>query len=362
MPWKAEGSTGNKQNLNLSADAFTVMQMDELAFIGKENHSRFVSTVFENYRDRVNDEVRQEQQRRREALNAKEEPTMSEKRRQEKLRKLEDQYRNELSKAYPRDVPKKISLQQKAFDYLYENCPEQELYKNPSDYLKIVLERYARLDVGQREKVFFDKTVRKLEGACSKKCCVDITMESTKGQRRFSVRPYGIVQSRILPYYYLIGMSQEIGSKKPEAAASFRLCRITDVHENATKNGSLTALEKNRLKEKLQENDAAYLLESREEVVVRLTQQGEKLLANKQFQRPAPFEKEADGIYRFKCSANQASNYFSSFGANAVILEPKRLRDRMRKMYEDAFLRYQQETEEENKKPRTAGQPDARGE
>ena len=79
---------------------FTVMQMDELAFIGKENHSRFVSTVFENYRDRVNDEVRQEQQRRREALNAKEEPTMSEKRRQEKLRKLEDQYRNELSKAY----------------------------------------------------------------------------------------------------------------------------------------------------------------------------------------------------------------------------------------------------------------------
>lgn len=257
---------------------------------------------------------------------------------------------------------KKISLQQKAFDYLYENCPEQELYKNPSDYLKIVLERYARLDVGQREKVFFDETVRKLEGACSKKCCVDITMESTKGQRRFSVRPYGIVQSRILPYYYLIGMSQEIGSKKPEAAASFRLCRITDVHENATKNGSLTALEKDRLKEKLQENDAAYLLESREEVVVRLTQQGEKLLANKQFQRPAPFEKEADGIYRFKCSANQASNYFSSFGANAVILEPKRLRDRMRKMYEDAFLRYRQETEEENKKPRTAGQPDARGE
>ena len=82
----------------------------------------------------------------------------------------------------------------------------------------------------------------------------------------------------------------------------------------------------------------------------------------KQLQRPAPFEKEADGIYRFKCSANQASNYFSSFGANAVILEPKRLRDRMRKMYEDAFLRYQQETEEENKKPRTAGQPDARGE
>ena len=77
MPWKAEGSTGNKQNLNLSADAFTVMQMDELAFIGKENHSRFVSTVFENYRDHVNDEVRQEQQRRREALNAKEEPTMS---------------------------------------------------------------------------------------------------------------------------------------------------------------------------------------------------------------------------------------------------------------------------------------------
>lgn len=157
MPWKAEGSTGNKQNLNLSADAFTVMQMDELAFIGKENHSRFVSTVFENYRDRVNDEVRQEQQRRREALNAKEEPTMSEKRRQEKLRKLEDQYRSELSKAYPRDVPKKIFVQQKAFDYLYENCPEQELYKNPSDYLKIVLERYARLDVGQREKVFLTR-------------------------------------------------------------------------------------------------------------------------------------------------------------------------------------------------------------
>ena len=150
-------------------------------------------------------------------------------------------------------------------------------------------------------------------------------------------------------------MSQEIGSKKPEAAASFRLCRITDVHENTTKNGSLTALEKDQLKEKLQKNDAAYLLESREEVVVRLTQQGEKLLANKQFQRPAPFEKEADGIYRFKCSANQASNYFSSFGANAVILEPKRLRDRMRKMYEEAFLRYRQETEEENKKPARQG-------
>ena len=42
MPWKAEGSTGNKQNLNLSADAFTVMQMET---VRKKLRRRFMDSL-----------------------------------------------------------------------------------------------------------------------------------------------------------------------------------------------------------------------------------------------------------------------------------------------------------------------------
>lgn len=339
MPWKAEGSTGNKQNLNLSANADTVMQLDERAFLGQKNHSKFVSTVFENYRDTVNEEIRRERQRRREALTAQCGPAMPEKQRKEKLRKLEEAYRHELSRAYPREVPRKIRLQNKPYDYLYDNCREQDLYKNPSDYLKIVLERYAELDVGQREKVFFGELVKTLTNACKNECLLDIKT----GNKRLKVRPYALVQSRILPYFYLVGMSQKGGSRRAESPAPFRLYRITDVHENAEKSGALTEQEKNQLADRLQKQDVAYLLDPVEDITVRLTPWGEKMLANKQFQRPLLLGTEAGGVFHFRCAAKQAKNYFSAFGADALVLEPKQLQDDMREMYRKAFQHYEKE-------------------
>lgn len=348
MPWKAEGSTGNKQHLYLSANADTVMQLDELVFIGEKNHSGFVSTVFENYRDTVNEEIRRERQRRRTALNAKRKPTDSEKRWKEKLRAEDEAYRDELSQTYPREVIHKIVLRKKQHDYLYGNCMEQDLYNNPSDYLKIVLERYAELDVGQREKVFFSKLVKTLTNACKNECLLDITT----GNKRLRVRPYGIVQSNVLPYFYLVGMSQKVGSRRPETPAPFRLYRITDVHENAEKSGVLTEQERNQLADRLQKQDVAYLLDPVEDITVQLTPMGKKLLANKQFQRPLPPENEKKAvtgdIFHFRCAAKQAKNYFCAFGEDALILEPKHLRDEMQEMYRKAFQRYQEQEEEEN--------------
>ena len=84
--------------------------------------------------------------------------------------------------------------------------------------------------------------------------------------------------------------------------------------------------------------------------VVRLTKRGyeETYLRHIARQRPIPVKEPKAVIINnetfyeleFDCSHIQIMNYFFSFGADAIIVSPKEVRDKLIEKYKDAFEKY----------------------
>ena len=75
---------------------------------------------------------------------------------------------------------------------------------------------------------------------------------------------------------------------------------------------------------------------------IRLSPDGIKHYRQWTFQRPmySGIEGEEKDIYIFDIPYYQAVVYFFKFGGDAVVLEPDSLRERFRRMYEDAVRAY----------------------
>ena len=76
-----------------------------------------------------------------------------------------------------------------------------------------------------------------------------------------------------------------------------------------------------------------------EPIRVQLTEKGRELFERIYLYRPTPTAVEGD-VYTFDCSANQVLYYFERFGAEALILHPKRLGIFMRNYYYFALKKY----------------------
>lgn len=72
---------------------------------------------------------------------------------------------------------------------------------------------------------------------------------------------------------------------------------------------------------------------------VRLSEKGRELFERIYLYRPTPIAIEGD-VYVFDCSANQVLYYFERFGAEALILSPKKLGIFMRNYYYFALKKY----------------------
>ena len=76
-----------------------------------------------------------------------------------------------------------------------------------------------------------------------------------------------------------------------------------------------------------------------EPIRVQLSEKGRELFEKIYLYRPTPTAVEGD-IYVFECSANQVLYYFERFGAEALILSPKKLGIFMRNYYYYALKKY----------------------
>ena len=74
-------------------------------------------------------------------------------------------------------------------------------------------------------------------------------------------------------------------------------------------------------------------------VKVRLTEEGESLLKSLTNYRPKLIKKEED-IYSFEVAKENAKLYFRQFSKEAEILEPKQLREEIRKEYLEILALY----------------------
>ena len=85
---------------------------------------------------------------------------------------------------------------------------------------------------------------------------------------------------------------------------------------------------------------ATYLLGEETKVVVKLSEKGERLLKTILNSKPVKTEKVGEGLYHFFCSEEQAYNYFFSFSAEAEILSPPALREKLKLSYQSGLKNY----------------------
>lgn len=126
-----------------------------------------------------------------------------------------------------------------------------------------------------------------------------------------------------------------------QEARAYRLNRIRGLNRS-TKTSALQDSVKQRL-EVMRKQGPQYAINDDTEVCVRLTSKGRGMYNKIYFGRPAYMREEnkPDGCYQYyQCSHNQLELYFRRFGAEAEIISPEPLRDKIAEFYRLASQAY----------------------
>lgn len=196
-------------------------------------------------------------------------------------------------------------------------------------------EEYVNLPRARRELFIKDAEMAIITDAIKKRAVVTL---SYRGEQRHC-SPCFIAFSKAQARAYLV--VYEPGLVKNPLKCFFAL-RIVCVKDVAIGDAN-TAFHQNdyalsqRAKE-LEEHFDPYLCYG-ETVKVRLTNEGEKMLARIATNRPKTMSNEG-GVHTFICSEILAQRYFGQFLAEAEILEPASLREWFKKKLADSAARY----------------------
>lgn len=225
---------------------------------------------------------------------------------------------------------------------------EQDVNKNDFEYLKDFIEsalyRYAELTYCEREAIYFGETVKKINNCLISSKPYTLKFNFPK-DTIVEMKPFKLMTDHSNTFNYLIGMvSQNDGSEKSWAIASFRLQRIKNLDDTLNffkwEKSELKAIQ-NAIKAP---DSIPYLSFKPVRAKVRLTEKGIYLYKSViMFQRPhytriSPDDKH---IFEFECSEYQLHNYFIKFGEDAEIIEPVNLRKTFMEMHKKALKMYE---------------------
>lgn len=326
------GNEEHKQRLNLSSLACSVVEMDRGVMDEGGTLSGFLNRIIDRFWERADASI---------------DVAVAERRRQlsqdgfsaEVLEKLLQNYRRVLlqkKEAYPQGQSLTFRLNNKNFQYLYEERAEEKNYSAPSKYLKALVEEYARLSPSERERVYYRELIETvLQPAMDAGYLLSVQMK----ERTFWVKPYSITADPFNSHLYLVGMSQPEGTGE-WTIASFRISRLDKVRHRMRPSGRLTADDRREIEKKLQSTGVQYLIGNPEKITLRLTETGRREFLQRSYMRPLPEQVEGD-VYTFSCTPMQIRNYFLSFGANVEILTPQSLRQDFICAYRQALESYQ---------------------
>lgn len=243
---------------------------------------------------------------------------------------------------------------------LIEEIKDFDFYKNNSFKKSLVityiLEKFTSLQHSQREKIYCYQQYKDISDAIEKENILIIVNSANK---EFEVKPLRIEIDENSFSYYLIGFSREKGSIDEFECYPFKLSRIRKCRSNG-KEYMLSIDEVRFANERMEQYGCAYISERLtgiENTVVRLTEWGYTNLFLKvvSHQRPIPISTPKpiqigeDRFFdlEFNCSYAQIRNYFFSFGSEAEIMFPEKLRKQFIDNYEKALKMYH-ETDDQN--------------
>ena len=241
----------------------------------------------------------------------------------------------------------KFHLNKKNEQYLYGiqgGCREDISYNgNCGEYIKALLEEYCRKEFVEREMIYAKALFDEINDAIDLKRRVKATLVSGD---KVKIEPYTITTDLLSMYHYVVGYEYIQGEDGEIQKNSFS-CRITNLTEvQRLKESSLIFGEdfeedRKKLDAEIRSKGAQFMCEGIMRYEIYFTDQGIRLYNRMLHLRPAVVHTSKDGhIYTFECSQKQIEFYIFKFGADAVVLSPKSLKDKFRQKYQDAINAY----------------------
>ena len=335
----------NKQHLNLSVQAYEVIQSDMFTF-REEKLSGFINRIFESYSPAAEASVSRTLNRMQGDLaqllegikgdNKTKERIIEVLLQKEKNRLIEKSLSYEKGKAF------KFWLNKKNLVYLTEaesECGEENYYADHrGKYIKSVLEEYTRLPYVQRERIYFSPFIEEIKSAVQKQCQLRVM---TGNDKVYSVYPYEILCDYLSTANYLVGYSKRYSHPEDDMRpCSFRISALVSVKAEKSKSAFLKADQRKELSRTIAARGVQFMSTEGKEIHVRLTEAGKVKFQRQVHLRPA-FIRRQENIYVFQCTEAQAQFYFFKFGEDAEILQPEALREKFKTMYERAASVYE---------------------
>ena len=229
---------------------------------------------------------------------------------------------------------KKMRLSRSAMDELTDY--EENAYPlggkySVTQYIKCLLESYARINFLDREKLILKKTViEPIENAIRQNKAIRIKFSN----QLIELSPYKIVPSKEGTFQYLVGA---VDGKW----AAYRLSRIKFLKTK----GKAVFPATEQIDEALAEFGPTFFGEPTIDIKIRFTRKGLLRYEYSVIHRPIHTRIESDAkgnsdIYVFHCSEKQALYFFFSYADDLEILEPLSLRQRFIDMYRHGYEQY----------------------
>ena len=204
-------------------------------------------------------------------------------------------------------------------------------------FIKCLLETYARLPFIEREKLLLKNSIiEPILNAIARNKAVSVTY----GYEDYKVVPICIAPAKEGTFQYLVCLLED------ERVGSFRLSRLQKVKPLGKTRSIPEGILKN-IEEDLSEFGPTFIKEDKVRVKVRLTQKGILSYQYSVIHRPIHVDvehligKDAEDVFVFRCSEMQALYFFFRFAGEAEILEPQSLRDKFRNLYQAGLNKYQ---------------------
>jgi len=249
------------------------------------------------------------------------------------LEKVNDDFSADAVEKYSSLVSLKPTKESQALidyteEYKLNGCSLSEYYRN-------MFSRYASFSQDKREQIIFKKQYDAVTMAIKQNKRIFITTRN-EPTRKLEIQPFALSQSKEEMHTYVL-------AKFKRACRTYRLSRILSVailSENNQFNKDDIAIF-----EKMQTFGPQFFYKPYEEdIVVKLTNDGIHKFHTMYVHRPIPKRINGD-LYNFDCSTMQVLTYFSRFGADALIVSPKNIRNIMLAFHKKALVAY---TSQEN--------------
>lgn len=342
-------SEGEKRKISLSQEQYDMLLRDAEAFgfvknDGTINKNRFLNTLIANYFDQYilsRDDLRKHYTKTLQTLARNEKVFLSESSINKAVYSMLDcmmnnDYQNpdihDISSSIVfRPTREVIPIIRQIHSILGDGKYGRYNSASISGYLRSMISSYFLLPQDKREQILFKNIYADILSAMENENVVVIA--DTTGHVYEHELIWGVSKSQYEFFNYLLVLDEK---GNPH---SIRLSRISSISIEPYKRARKFSDEEKKMFERIEQNGAQFAYKEAMTIRVEFTEQGlveyKKIYTN----RPKA-ESIKDSVMTFSCSLEQAFYYFRRFGANALVLEPKELRDRLFEHYENAAATY----------------------